>query len=105
MSLTAHLAVSVRLDVGESSWPPSGTIADRVLEILFEGKVFDEASHLTTERIAEKADPPGTNPEKFKEPVSKLSKRLLVFTLPHRGGGVWLTPRGRILAGRRYGNR
>lgn len=72
----------------------SDTREAEVLIVLFENEAFSEAKRMTTDDIAEKANP-HTGSENYRTPVGNLGHLKMVHTRRGRGGGVWLTSQGK----------
>jgi len=68
-----------------------------ILRALFQEKAFDFERRLTSERIAELAEP-NANPAGFKTPLTQLKHAELLDSQRNRGGGYWLTKKGKNLA-------
>jgi hypothetical protein len=65
-----------------------------VLTVLRDNSVLDSDHRMTTAEIAGKAAGKMTDPNPYKEVVSKLVELGYVATKEGRGGGCWLTPSG-----------
>ncbi|MDY3560226.1 hypothetical protein R5W23_001452 [Gemmata sp. JC673] len=61
-------------------------------------RAFDRPSCVTTGELAVAVDGPGAREASFKHPVSELRRWECVETAEGRGGGVWLTGTGRVIA-------
>jgi hypothetical protein len=71
---------------------------EEILQALFELKAFDKNSRKSTETIAKTAIGKENNPDVLKRPISALKKLGYVATKGGKGGGVWLTPFGKVKA-------
>jgi hypothetical protein len=68
-----------------------------ILVVLQELEAFDSDSRQSTEEIARRVTGKrNADPGPFKEPIAELHKKGLVDSKEGRGGGVWLTPAGKI---------
>jgi hypothetical protein len=68
-----------------------------ILKALYQLKAFTSDSRQTTATIACEAEGKHVNPESFKVPLAQLRYRTLVESKSGRGGGIWLTPAGKVL--------
>jgi hypothetical protein len=83
--------------------PPAGTPAlsekqRDILVAMLEMQAFDSDSRKTTDEIAERVEGRGANGESYKQPVARLVRAKLLDRKRGAGGGLWLTPTGRLRA-------
>jgi hypothetical protein len=84
-----------RLNANESTLCERGKL---VLTVLLRNQAFDSDRLQTTTFITAKATGPSADPNGFKHVISKLKSLRLIETKEGRGGGCWLTPKGRLRA-------
>jgi hypothetical protein len=75
--------------------PPLSERQLEVLEALHQLKAFDSNTRRTTDNVAVRVGGKDANPACFKEPIVELTSLGLVGTKQGRGGGCWLTAKGK----------
>ena len=81
------------------SWEPTANSREHLaIIVLFEKKAFDYESRIPIETIAKEAA--STGRDNFSEVMAKLKSHGITASKVGRGGGCWLTERGRSLAAR-----
>jgi hypothetical protein len=91
-----------RLTAGRASSndtaPDLSPLQYEILQALLQLKATDAARRQTQEELAYKVGSDATSAASCKAPISNLRSRGLVNTKPSRGGGCWLTAKGKALA-------
>ncbi len=87
-------ALSLRL-------PREGSRPYYLIQVLFEQEAFDSTSRMTAERIADLADK-GSDANWYKYSSAILRRDGWIATKQGRGGGCWLTLKGRQYASERF---
>ena len=71
---------------------------EEILQALLELNAFGRNSRRPTREVCKRALGPDCDPAILKRPIKRLCDMGLVQTKDGKGGGVWLTPKGREMA-------
>jgi hypothetical protein len=100
-SSTAAKALSTRMDAAAEAVHQVPALSQRqyyILQALLELDATSPDKRRPTKDVAAKAEGIGADPDGYKQPVTELANLGFVGTKDGRGGGCWLTAKGKAVA-------